>query len=99
MHFDTSRVHADLDGLLIHRDEVVVTGREGLLESGCHVLHLHDGLHFQEGSEHDHVISLGVTQLGSLVCGIDLIDLDVGTGGMVGDAVGVVNEQTAGLYP
>ena len=22
--------HADLDGLLVHRDEVVVTGREGL---------------------------------------------------------------------
>ena len=27
--------HADLDGLLVHRDEVVVTGREGLFQSGC----------------------------------------------------------------
>ena len=92
-------VHADLDGLLVHRDEVVVTGRKRLLQSGCHVLHLHDGLNLQECSEHNHVVCLGVTQLGSLVSGIDLIDLDVGTGGMMGDAVGVVNEQTAGLYP
>ena len=28
-------VHADLDGLLVHRDEVVVTGRKRLLQSGC----------------------------------------------------------------
>ena len=33
-------VHADLDGLLVHRDEVVVTGRKRLLQSGCHILHL-----------------------------------------------------------
>ena len=68
-------IHADLDSLLVHRDKVVVTGREGLLQSGCHVLHLHDGLNLQEGSEHDHVVSLGVAQLGSLVSGIDLIEI------------------------
>ena len=89
--------HADLDGLLVHRDEVVVTGREGLFQSGCHVLHLDDGLNLQECSEDDHVVGLGVAHLGGLVCGVDPVDLDVGTGRMVGDAVGVIDEQSAGL--
>ena len=75
-----------------------MTGWEGLLESGCHVLHLHDGLHFQEGSEDDHVVGLGISQFGCLVGGIYLVDGDVGTGGVVGDAVGVIDEQSARFY-
>jgi len=89
---------ANLDGLLVLRNEVVVTGGEGLLQTLVDELGAHDGFQFQETAEDNHVEHLGDTHFLSLLGSSNLIDVDILTGGLMGNAIGVVDQQTTRLH-
>ena len=58
----------------------------------------HYGADFQQSAEHNHVEHLRILHLGSLVHGVDAIDVDVIAHGSLGDAEAVVDEDAAGLH-
>ena len=89
---------ADFHSLLVLGDEVVVTFRQGFFQSLVQHFRGDKRFHGEESAQHDHVEQLGDTQLVSLVGGGHLIDVDVFAGGVVGDTVRVINQQTAGLH-
>ena len=88
---------AFLYGLHVEGDEGVVTLGESLPEGFLHTAGTYYGTDVKESSQDDHVEYLTVLHLGSLVHGVDLVDLDVGARGRVDDAVAVVDEYAAGL--
>ena len=87
----------NLDGLFVLRNEVVVTGGQGFLKTFVDELGADDGFQLEETTEDDHVEHLGDAHFLSLLGGGNLVDVDVLTSGLVGDSVGVVNEQAARL--
>ena len=90
---------AFLDGLLVERDELVMTLGERLLQALDDILHGELVRHSLEQSTHDHhVVGFGIADLESGVHSVDGIDGDVVALGMVVDTVGVVDEDTAGLH-
>ena len=91
-------VHANLDGLHVQRDELVGTLRQGVTQTLFDVLVVDDGTHLQEGTQDDHVEHLAVAHIGGELCAFDAVDMDVLTGGLVGDAVGVIDEVATGLH-
>lgn len=89
---------AELDSFLVLGNEVVVTLWEGFLKTLVDKFASNDGLQFQETTEDDHVEDLGDAHFLSLLGSGDLVDVDVLAGGLVSDAVGVVDQQAAGLH-
>ena len=86
-----------LEGLHIEGDQRVMALGKGLEEGLLHTLVAYDGSHLEQTTEHNHVEHLAVLHLGSLVHGVDLVDGDVLTGGLVDDTKAVVDENTTGL--
>ena len=68
-----------------------------VLQTFVDVLLVDNGFQFEEATEDDHVEDLADAELLSFGGSGNLVDVDVLTGGFVGDAVGVVDEQTTGL--
>lgn len=85
-------------GLLVEGDEVVVTLGECLAEAFDNGFVGHEGTGLEECAEQEHVVSLGVAHLDSSLGGRDGDDADVGAGGLVVNAVGVVDECAAGFH-
>ncbi len=91
-------VHTDLDGLHVQRDELVGALRQAVTQTFFDILVVDDGAHLQESTQDDHVEHLAVAHVGGELCAFDAVDVDVLTGGLVGDAVGVVDEVATGLH-
>ena len=70
---------------------------QGVFETFVDVLLVDDGFQLQEATEDDHVEDLADAELLGFGGSGDLVDVDVLAGGLVGDAVGVVDEVAAGL--
>ena len=91
-------VHTDLDGLHVQRDELVGALRQAVTQTLFDILVVDDGANLQECTQDDHVEHLAVAHVGGELCAFDAVDVDVLTGGLVGDAVGVVDEVATGLH-
>ena len=71
---------------------------QGVLKTFVDVLFVHDGFQFQEATKDNHVEHLADAEFLSFGGSGNLVDVDVFAGGLVGDAIGVVDKQTAGLH-
>ena len=91
-------VHTDLDGLHVQRDELVGALRQGVTQTLFDVLVVNDGTHLKESTQDDHVEHLAVAHVGGELSAFDAVDVDVLAGGLVGDAVRIVDEITTGLH-
>lgn len=89
---------ADFHGLLVLGDEVVVAFGQGLLEALVEHFGGDKGFNLEETTENDHIEQLGDAELIGLVGGCHLVDVDVLAGGVMGNAVGVVDEEAARLH-
>ena len=91
-------VHADLDGLHVERDELVGALRQGVAQTLFDVLVVDDGTELQESTQDDHVEHLAVTHVGGKLSTFDGVDVNVLTGGLVSDTVGVINQVATGFH-
>lgn len=71
---------------------------QGVLQTFVDVLLVDNGFQFEEATEDDHVEDLADAELLGFGGSGDLVDVDVFAGGLVGDAVGVIDEVTTGLH-
>ena len=88
----------NLDSFLVLGNEVPVALGQGVLQTFVDVLLVDDGFQLEEATEDHHVEDLADAELLGFGGSGDLVDVDVLTGGLVGDAVGVIDEVTAGLH-
>ena len=92
------QLHALLDSLFIHGDEVVMAFGKGFPQTFNDILQCHHGFDFQQSAQHNHVECLGVVHLVGCIHGINAVDVDVLACGWIDDAVSVVDKYAARLY-
>ena len=90
-------LHTTLDGLLVHRDEFVVTFGQCLLQTLDHTFDLNHRSNLENTAEDNHVECLLITHAERLLCSIHFVDLNIVALILEYDAVRIVNQDATFL--
>lgn len=85
-----------IDSLLVFRQHLPSTLRQGFFQSHHYVLHLNDGAYLQITAQDHRIEQLGLSQTSRLGRSVDRIDADIRTARVTRDTIGVVDQRTAG---